>query len=136
MFHALIKTIAHRAGLTRGRHAEKVAIHCPMRNIVIILACVLITMAAHGEDEKVKVTTEMAVEAQKKVQMEQERAKASLEKKQVTYSGFLPEAARAEKKSKFFSLRQPRRTTNDVENVSFDERSGRPRGFVLFRLGF
>jgi hypothetical protein len=79
---------------------------------------------------------EITVERQQKLQQEQERAKAILEKKAVTYSGFLPEAARAEKKSKFFNLRQPRNQTNDLANVSVDERTGRPRGFVLFRIGF
>jgi hypothetical protein len=101
----------------------------------------LITCLSRAEDqtEKSKETTEameVSAEQQKKLQQEQERAKALLEKKPVTYSGFLPEAARAEKKSKFFSLRQPRNRTNDLENVSFDERTQRPRGFVLFRVSF
>ena len=109
-----------------------------MKTILTLLALMLIAPSSRGEDqpEKPKETMEISAEQQKKLQQEQERAKAILEKKPVTYSGFLPEAARAEKKSKFFSLRQPRNRTNDLENVSLDERTERPRGFVLFRVSF
>jgi hypothetical protein len=105
---------------------------------LIILS--LIATAVFAEDavvEKKKETTELAAERQRKLQAkEEERAKALLEKKAVTYGGYVHELARAEKKSRFFSLRQPRDPRNDVKNISFDERSGRPRGFVLFRLEF
>jgi hypothetical protein len=109
-----------------------------MKTILRLLASILIACSLRAEDqtEKPKETMEISAEQQKKLQQEQERAKAILEKKAVTYSGFLPEAARAEKKSKFFSLRQPRNRTNDLENVSLDERTERPRGFVLFRVSF
>ncbi|MGZ8919819.1 MAG: hypothetical protein ACXW3L_02425 [Limisphaerales bacterium] len=87
--------------------------------------------------ETPKEATEQAAERQRKLQAkEEERAKALLEKKAVTYSGYLHDLSRAEKKSHFFSLRQPRDPKNDVKNISFDERSGRPRGFALFRLEF
>ena len=107
-----------------------------MKIIVTMMFLVLISAPAWAEDQQPKETDEMAVETKARLKLEQERAKALLEKKQVTYSGFLPEVARAEKKSKFLSLRQPRNATNDVENISIDERTGRPRVFVLFRLGF
>jgi len=109
-----------------------------MKTFIALLALVLVTASSRGEDqsEKSKETMDVSAEQQKKLQQEQERAKAVLEKKPLTYSGFLPEAARAEKKSKFFSLRQPRSRTNDLENVSMDERTQRPRGFVLFRISF
>src|SRR5688572_17700787 len=109
-----------------------------MKTILALLALMLIAPSPRGEDqtEKPKEAMEVSVEQQKELQQEQERAKAVLEKKPITYSGFLPEAARAEKKSKFSSLRQPRNRTNDLENVWFDERTERPRGFVLFRVSF
>ncbi len=82
-----------------------------------------------------KVETEAAAQRDKKLQQE-ERAKALLEKKPVVHSGFLVDAARAEKKSKFFSLRAPRDPKTDYRNISFDERTERPRGFVLWRIEF
>ena len=78
---------------------------------------------------------EAAREREKRIQQE-EAAKALMEKKPVIYSGFLVDAARAEKKSKMFSLRTPRDPKVDYRNISFDERTNRPRGFVLFRLEF
>ena len=83
-----------------------------------------------------EATTQAAIERQKKIQADQERAKALLEKKKVTYDGFVHEVSRAENKKRFFSLKQPRDPANDTKNVSFDERSGKPRGFVLFRVRF
>lgn len=80
--------------------------------------------------------TEAAIARQKKLQADQERARALLEKKKVTYGGFVHEASRAEDKKRFFSLRQPRDPVNDTKNVAYDERTGRPRGFVLFRISF
>ena len=83
-----------------------------------------------------KAEAEAAAEREKKIQQE-ERAKAILEQKPVrVHSGFLVDVARAEKKSKLFSLRTPRDPKTDYRNVSFDERSERPRGFVLWRLEF
>lgn len=82
-------------------------------------------------------TAELAVEQKQKLHAkEEERAKTLLEKKAVTYSGYAHALARAKQKARFFSLRQPADAQNDVKNISFDERSGRPRGFVLFRLEF
>ena len=109
-----------------------------MKTILILLASILIDSPLQAEDQpdKPKETMEATAEQQQKIQQQQESAKAFLEKKPATYSGFLPEAARAEKKSKFFSLRQPRNHTNDLANLSFDERTARPRGFVLFRVSF
>jgi hypothetical protein len=130
--------LLHDAHLTPGMNPEKIAIRCPMKTILTLLAATLITVPLRAEDQpdKSEETMEVATERQQKLQQEQERAKELLEKKPVTYSGFLPEAVRAEKKSKFFSLRQPRNQTNDLANVSVDERTVRPRGFVLFRIGF
>lgn len=85
--------------------------------------------------EASKQEIEAAKEREKRIQQE-EAAKALLEKKPVIYSGFLVDASRAEKKSKMFSLRTPRDPKVDYRNISFDERTDRPRGFVLFRLEF
>jgi len=105
-----------------------------------VLASLLLVSGAFAEDAAVVETPKeteaaAAAERQRKLQA-QEQAKAVLEKKGVTYGGFIHDAARAENKKKFFSLRQPRDAKNDVKNISFDERSGRPRGFVLFRAEF
>ena len=85
--------------------------------------------------EASKQEIEAAREREKRIQQE-EAAKALLEKKPVVYSGFLVDAARAEKKSRMFSLRTPRDPKVDYRNISFDERTDRPRGFVLVRLEF
>jgi hypothetical protein len=115
-----------------------------MKTALLILSFLVTVPATLAEDEKAtqevtisaeKETAEAAAERQKKLQAE-ERAKAMLEKKPVTYSGFLHDAARAENKRKFFSLRQPRDPKNDIKNISFDERTEKPRGFVLFRMEF
>ena len=87
--------------------------------------------------ETPKAESPAALERQRQRQVEAEqRARALLEKKPVVYSGFLVDASRAEKKSKMFSLRQPRDPRTDYRNISFEERSGKPRGFVLFRMEF
>jgi hypothetical protein len=105
----------------------------------VVLVSLLIAFGAFAEDAVVETPKETeaaaAAERQRKLQAE-EKAKAALEKKTVTYGGFVNDVARAESKKKFFSLRQPRDPKNDVKNVSYDERTGRPRGFVLFRAEF
>jgi hypothetical protein len=93
------------------------------------------TVAQEAAVETPKAEVEAAREQQRRLEAEQ-RAKALLEKKPVTYGGFLVDASRAEKKSRFFSLRQPRDPKNDTRNISFHERTGQPRGFVLFRVEF
>ena len=105
---------------------------------LILLASLLFVPAAAAQEvtvESSKQELEAAREREKKIQQE-ERAKALLEKKPVLYSGFLVDAARTEKKSSLWSLRAPRDPKNDYRNISFDERTSRPKGFVLFRLEF
>src|SRR5262245_57974023 len=106
--------------------------------LIILLASLLVFPAALAQNvtvEASKQEIEAAKEREKRIQQE-EAAKALLEKKPVIYSGFLVDAARAEKKSRMFSLRTPRDPRVDYRNISFDERTDRPRGFVLFRLEF
>src|SRR5688500_8321603 len=105
-----------------------------MKIAISVLSSLLLltgTLAQDASLESPKETAEVAAERQRKLQAE-ERAKALLEKKPVTYGGYLTDLKRAEKKSRFFSLRQPRDPKTDFKNISFDERTGRPRGFVLF----
>ena len=109
-----------------------------MKTALLLLSLLLIAPTLRAEDAALSTetqTTEAAAERQKKLQAE-EQAKAKLEKTPVTYSGFLHDASRAQDKKKFFSLRQPRDPKNDTKNISYDERTERPRGFVLFRIGF
>jgi hypothetical protein len=110
--------------------------------IAVVLASLVMTfgvMSAFAEDAVVETPKETeaaaAAERQRKLQAE-EKAKAALEKKPVTYGGFIHDVKHAENKKKFFSLRQPRDPKNDTKNISYDERTGRPRGFVLFRAEF
>ena len=110
-----------------------------MKTALLLLSLLLIAPSLRAEDAAVstesQATEAAAAERQKKLQAE-EQAKSKLEKKPVTYSGFLHDASRAQDKKKFFSLRQPRDPRNDTKNISYDERTERPRGFVLFRIGF
>ncbi len=108
--------------------------------IALLSAFFLISTLAAQEvaveaPKSVTADTPAAAQQQRKLQAE-ERVRTLLEKKPVVYSGFLVDASRAEKKSRFFSLRQPRDPRNDIRNISFEERSGKPRGFVLFRVEF
>jgi hypothetical protein len=110
-----------------------------MNRMTLILFASLYLCPPLIAQEATVETSEKEVEAaklrEKKIQQE-ERAKALLEKKPIVTSGFLVDAARAEKKSKMFSLRAPRDPKTDYRNISFEERTGRPKGFVLFRLEF
>jgi hypothetical protein len=113
-----------------------------MKSVLSILASLLLTGGAFAQSQDATVVTDSssartsAEERQKKIAQEQERAKALLEKKTVVHDGFVHDLRRAESKKKFLSLRQPRDPLNDTKNISADERSGKPRGFVLFRVGF
>ena len=106
-----------------------------LRTTLPVLLLLVTTAAQDVAVESPKQEMDAAREREKKIQQE-ELAKALLEKKPVVTSGFLMDAARAEKKSKTFSLRAPRDPKTDYRNISFDERTSRPKGFVLFRLEF
>ena len=110
-----------------------------MKTGSLLLILSLFTTSVLGEDvvvETPKEARDLAAERHRKLQVQEERAKALIEKKAVTHSGYLPDLSRTQNKSGLFSLRAPRDPKSDVKNVSFEERSGRPRGFVLFRLEF
>jgi hypothetical protein len=82
-----------------------------------------------------KTSTEAIRAAQRNLQTPQKARKAP-DETTITYSGFLVDMSHAEKKSKALSLRQPLDPKNDYKNVYFDERTARPKGFVLFALSF
>jgi hypothetical protein len=105
---------------------------------IALLLTLLIAASVHAEDvtlETPKTAAEVNREQQRKLEAEQ-RAKKGLEKTPVTYGGFLVDLSRAERKSRFFSLRQPRDPKSDYRNIVFDERSARPKGFLLFSIDF
>ena len=105
-----------------------------------ILLSLLFTATALAQDANVQSkTTQTAAEAnreeQRKLDAERKTQKA-LEEQPITSSGFLVELSRAEKKSKFLSLRQPADPKNDYKYLHLDEKTQRPKGFVLFALDF
>lgn len=103
---------------------------------LLMVVCTAGTFAEDAVVESPKRTgAAAAAEPQQKLQAE-EKLKAALEKKPRAYSGLVHDFKRAENKRKFFSLRQPRDPKNDLKNVSFDETTEKPRGFVLFRVEF
>lgn len=85
--------------------------------------------------ETSKTAAEAARDAQQKLETAR-KATRKLEETPITYGGFLVDLAHAEKKSRTLSLRQPVDPKKDYQNVSFDQRSARPKGFVLFSIGF
>jgi len=102
-----------------------------------ILLALLTAASVIAQDvtvETSKTAAAAAREEQRKLEAEQ-RAKKALESP-VTYSGFLVDLSRAEKKTTLLSLRQPRDPKNDYRHVYLEERTNRPRGFVLFSLDF
>ncbi len=76
-----------------------------------------------------------ASSASEKLQTDR-KVKKKLEENSITYGGFLIDLSRAEKKSHLVSLRQPMDAKNDYKNLFLVDRPERPRGFVLFALGF
>ena len=96
----------------------------------------LLTVSAVADDITVETTrtpAEANRQQQQKIDAERRRA---LEEKPITYSGFLVDLSRAEKKSRFLSLRQARDPKNDYKNFLLNERTARPKGFLLFSLDF
>lgn len=86
--------------------------------------------------ERTPTAAQAARAAQRQLEAQRRAQEALLGKKPVVYGGFLRELRSAEKKSKLFSLRQPRDLKNDYKNVYLDERTARPKGFVFFSVGF
>jgi hypothetical protein len=113
-----------------------------MKLIVALLAAVFLVLPiAAQENATVETTTTptaaQAARAARRRLEAQERAQRALEGKTVlVYSGFVVDLRTPEKKSKLFSLRQPADPKNDSRNLYLDERTERPKGFVLFRVGF
>lgn len=103
--------------------------------IALIAATTALAEDAVVETQKTDTATEAHRAEQRKMETEK-RVKKALEESPVTYSGFLVELSRSEKKSRFLSLRQPADSKNDYKYVHFDEKTSRPKGFTLFSLDF
>jgi hypothetical protein len=105
---------------------------------VAMLLSLLAAATALAQDVTVETSKSGAEpnrEQQRKLETER-KAKKALEESPITYGGFLAELSRAEKKSRFLSLRQPVDPKNDYKHVRLDERTARPKGVVLFSIGF
>jgi len=103
-----------------------------------ILLSLLMMGTAFAQDltvEKPPTAGQAQSDAQKKLDAER-RAKKALEEAPITYSGFLVDLSRAERGSRPLSLRKPVDPKTDYKNVFFDEKTSRPKGFVLFALSF
>jgi hypothetical protein len=104
----------------------------------VILLSLLITGGAFAQEltvERPPAAAQVQSDAQRKLDAER-RAKKMLEEKAITYGGFLTDLSRAEKGSRPLSLRKPVDPKTDYKNLYFDEKSSRPKGFVLFALSF
>ena len=105
---------------------------------IAILLTLLMVASPLAEDiavETSKTAAEVNREQQRKLEADR-KARKKLEESPVTYSGFFVDLSRAERKSRFFSLRQPRDPKTDYKNILFEDRSARPKGFLLFSLDF
>ena len=103
-----------------------------------ILLSLLITGTAFAQEltvEKPPTAAQAQSEAQQKLDAER-RAKKALEETPITYGGFLVDLSRAERGSRPLSLRKPIDPKTEYKNVYFDEKTSRPKGFVLFALSF
>ena len=105
-------------------------------SIVVALACAL-PLAAQEEAvvEQSPTAARAARAAQRKLDADR-RAKEAIEGKPLVYGGFLTELKKSEDKKKFLSLRRPVDPGKDDENVYRDVRTAKPKGFVLFSIGF
>jgi hypothetical protein len=111
-----------------------------MKTFAAVSAALIMTIApVVAQEEAAAETTPTAAQAARAAQRKldaERRAREAIEGKPVVYGGFLTEVKRAEKKSKLLSLRQPRDPKSDYKHVHLDERTERPKGFVLFSIGF
>ncbi len=64
------------------------------------------------------------------------RTETAIIKQTLIYRGFFVDVARAENKSKLLSLRQSANERKDLENLYYEPRSLRPKGFTLFAISF
>jgi hypothetical protein len=104
----------------------------------VILLSLLVTAAPFAQEltvEKPRTAAEAQSEEQRKLDAKR-RAKKILEEKVITYGGFLVDLSHAEKGSRPLSLRKPLDPKADYKNLYFDEKTSRPKGFVLFALSF
>jgi hypothetical protein len=103
-----------------------------------IFLSLLVTGTAFAQEltiEKAPTAAQAHSREQRKLDAERS-AKKMLEEKPITYSGFLVDLSRAEKNSHPLSLRKPLDPKTDHKNLHFDEKTSRPKGFVLFALSF
>jgi len=103
-----------------------------------ILLSLLIAGSAAAQEltvERPPTAAHVQSDGQRKLDAER-RAKKMLEEKVITYNGFLVDLSRAEKGSRPLSLRKPVDPKTDYKNLYFDEKTSRPKGFVLFALSF
>ena len=108
----------------------------------IPLAAFLLMLSLSGgfaQDDLTLETSRTEAEARRAEQRKleaRERAVRAMQQPLVTYRGFFIDLGQAQDKAKFLSLRQPVDPKNDLKHVYLDERSARPKGFVLFGLSF
>ncbi|HEV8541199.1 MAG TPA: hypothetical protein VGR78_02295 [Verrucomicrobiae bacterium] len=107
-------------------------------NTTILLSVLLFATSALAQDqtlERSKAATEADRQAQRKLEAER-RATSPKQEQPIVLNGFLVDLSHAEKKSALLSLRQPADPKHDYQHVYLDERTARPKGFVLFSIGF
>lgn len=109
------------------------------RILIVFFAAFLLAGAVLAQDATLDdspANGRAARSAQRKIELERRTREALTGQPILIYGGFLLDLKQAEKKSKFLSLRQPRDPRSDNKHLHYDERTGQPKGFVLFSIGF
>ena len=110
-----------------------------MKTFATLLALLLLNHFVLHAQEQATVETEPAATrpaGNKTVIQDKPEIPAATRPVPIAYRGFFVELSRAENKPSLLSLRQPNDHQRDLRNVYRDERTNRPKGFVLFAIEF
>lgn len=102
---------------------------------LILFAAIPVSAQEQIVTESKPAATEAAAHEKQRLETKR-RASRSIEKRTLFYSGFFVELSRAEDKKQLLSLRQPVNPKLDSRNLFLDQRTNRPKGFILFALDF
>ena len=109
-----------------------------LKKLFVLAALGMVSFSCQAQEltSQPSKTAIQATQAKVLETQQQRQTNAMILKQPITYSGFFRDLSKAESKSKLLSLRQPANPAKDLQNVYFDERTNRPKGFVLFALNF
>lgn len=104
--------------------------------VSILSAALLVSSAAQELTTEDAANASTAAKAKTTELQEKQKADALIARKPILYGGFANDLSKSTNAPKLLSLRKPNDPKLDQENVHFDEKTGRAKGFVLFRVSF